>query len=318
MSTTQPKIAASAGPVVAAPATPAKRYTRSLIGDTWRRFRRHKLAVVGAIVYLTLIIVTVVGPLIWRTPINDLDFLYNPISGAFTAQHPLGADDLGRDTLARVLWGGRVSLAVGLCAMLVAITIGVVVGALAGFFGGWVDIGLSRLIEVFLAVPQLPLLLLVVYLYRNALVATFGPELGVFIMIVGVIGGLNWMPTARLVRAGFVTQREREYVEAARCLGAGPWRIIKHILPNTLSPIIVAGTLSVGASMIAESTLSFLGLGFPPDVPTWGRLLFDAQNFLTLTPRLALIPGMMIFLAVLSINFVGDGLRDALDPRRTL
>jgi peptide/nickel transport system permease protein len=167
-------------------------------------------------------------------------------------------------------------------------------------------------------VPQLPLLALVIYLYRNVLVTAFGPELGIFIMIVAVIGGLNWMPTARLVRAGFVTQREREYVEAARCLGAGSVRIIKHILPNVLSPIIVAGTLSVGSSMIAESTLSFLGLGFPPDVPTWGRLLFDAQNFLTIAPATAIIPGTMIFLAVLSINFVGDGLRDALDPRRTL
>lgn len=318
MTTTERTAAAAPAVAVATPVGPARRYDRSLLRDTWRRFRRHKLALIGAFVYLGLIAVTVVGPLAWRTPINDLDFMYNPVSGSFTAQHPLGADDLGRDTLARLLWGGRVSLAVGLCAMLVAITIGVVVGALAGFFGGWVDIALSRLIEVFLAVPQLPLLLLIVYLYRNTLVAAFGIELGIFIMIVGVIGGLNWMPTARLVRAGFVTQREREYVEAARCLGAGPWRIIKHILPNTLSPIIVAGTLSVGASMIAESTLSFLGLGFPPDVPTWGRLLFDAQNFLTLTPRLALIPGLMIFLAVLSINFVGDGLRDALDPRRTL
>jgi peptide/nickel transport system permease protein len=161
-------------------------------------------------------------------------------------------------------------------------------------------------------------LLLVIYLNRNTLVEAFGPEIGIFLMIVAVIGGLNWMPTARLVRAGFVTQREREYVEAARCLGAGPRRIIGHILPNTLSPIIVAGTLSVGSSMILESTLSFLGLGFPPDVPTWGRLLFDAQNFLTIAPATALIPGTLIFLAVLSINFVGDGLRDALDPRRTM
>ncbi len=321
MSTTQ-TAAAAGGAAVAAPAPVAGRYNRSLVGDTWRRFRRHKLAVVGAVVYLTMVLVTVVGPLVWRTPINDLDFMYNGSCTGFlcwaTPAHPLGADDLGRDTLARVLWGGRVSIAVGLCAMLVAIVIGVVVGALAGFFGGWVDITLSRIIEVFLSVPQLPLLLLVIYLYRNVLVATFGPELGVFIMIVAVIGGLNWMPTPRLVRAGFVTQREREYVEAARCLGAGPWRLMRQILPNTLSPIIVAGTLSVGSSMIAESTLSFLGLGFPPDVPTWGRLLFDALNFLTIQPSLALFPGLMIFLAVLSINFIGDGLRDALDPRRTL
>ncbi len=310
--------AATGGAAIAAPAPMAPRYNRSLVGDTWRRFRRHKLAVIGAFVYIAMVLLTTVGPLIWTTPINDLDFAYSPTPSPFTAKHPLGADDLGRDTLARVLWGGRVSIAVGLCAMVVAITIGVVVGALAGFFGGWVDIALSRIIEVFLSVPQLPLLLLVIYLYRNILVAAFGPELGVFMMIVAVIGGLNWMPTARLVRAGFVTQREREYVEAARCLGAGPGRIIKHILPNVLSPIIVAGTLSVGSSMIAESTLSFLGLGFPPDVPTWGRLLFDAQNFLTIAPATAIIPGTMIFLAVLSINFVGDGLRDALDPRRTL
>ena len=314
MSTTE-TAATPSGAAIAAPTPAAGRYNRSLVGDTWRRFRRHKLAVVGVIVYFAMVVLTIVGPLIWRTPINDIDF---SASNSFSAAHPLGTDDLGRDTLARVLWGGRVSIAVGLCAMVVAITIGVIVGALAGFFGGWVDIALSRIIEVFLSVPQLPLLLLVIYLYRNAVVAVFGLELGVFLMIVAVIGGLNWMPTARLVRAGFVTQREREYVEAARCLGAGSGRIIKHILPNVLSPIIVAGTLSVGSSMIAESTLSFLGLGFPPDVPTWGRLLFDAQNFLTIAPATAIIPGTMIFLAVLSINFVGDGLRDALDPRRTL
>jgi peptide/nickel transport system permease protein len=270
---------------------------------------------VGAFVYLFLILLTLVGPLVWRTPIDSIDF---SSSNQFSSTHPLGTDDLGRDVLARILWGGRVSIAVGLAAMLVAITIGVTVGSIAGYFGGWVDTLLSRIIEVFLAVPQLPLLLVVVYLYRTAVVRALGPELGVFVLIVGVIGALNWMPTARLVRAGFITQREREYVEAARCLGAGAGRIIKHILPNTLSPIIVAATLSVGSSMIAESTLSFLGLGFPPDVPTWGRLLFDAQNFLTLQPTLALFPGLMIFLAVLSINFIGDGLRDALDPRRTL
>jgi peptide/nickel transport system permease protein len=309
-------MSANAAAISAAPAVDIRvRESRSLWKDAWRRFRRHRLAVTGAWVYAILIVLTLAGPFVWTKGINDIDF---SASNQISAAHPLGADDLGRDLLARILWGGRVSIAVGLAAMLVAITIGVVVGSAAGFFGGWVDTLLSRVIEVFLAVPQLPLLLVVVYLYRSALVKVLGPELGVFVMIVGVIGALNWMPTARLVRAGFITQREREYVEAARCLGAGPARIIKHILPNTMSPIIVAGTLSVGASMIAESTLSFLGLGFPPDVPTWGRLLFDAQNFLTLAPNLALFPGLMIFLAVLSINFLGDGLRDALDPRRQL
>jgi peptide/nickel transport system permease protein len=308
---------AQAEPVAAQAAAPAaaRRQQRSLWRDAWRRFRNHRLAVVGSIVYLSLIVMTLAGPLVWRTAINDIDFA---ASNQFSARHPLGTDDLGRDVLARILWGGRVSIAVGLCAMLVAITIGVTVGALAGFFGGWLDTALSRVIEVFLSVPQLPLLLVVVYLYRTALVQAVGPEIGVFVLIVGVIGALNWMPTARLVRAGFITQREREYVEAARCIGAGPFRLIRQILPNTLSPIIVAGTLSVGSSMLAESTLSFLGLGFPPDTPTWGRLLYDALNFLTISPSLALFPGLMIFLAVLSINFIGDGLRDALDPRRTL
>jgi peptide/nickel transport system permease protein len=315
MATTESTVRSAATAAVAVAPTPVGRYNRSLLGDTWRRFRHHKLAVLGAIVYLTLIALTIVGPFLWKTSVNDIDFT---VSNQFSAKHPMGTDDLGRDTLARVLYGGRISIAVGLAAMLVASTIGVLIGAMAGFFGGWVDVSLSRIIEVFLSVPQLPLLLLIIYLYRNALVALLGPEVGVFVITVAVIGGLNWMATARLVRAGFVTQREREYVEAARCLGAGPWRIIKHILPNTLSPIIVAATLSVGAAMIAESTLSFLGLGFPPDVPTWGRLLFDAQNFLTLAPTQAIFPGMFIFLAVLSINFVGDGLRDALDPRRTL
>jgi peptide/nickel transport system permease protein len=310
MSTTE---AIAAAPAAAGSAV--RRHDRSLVKDAWRRFRKHRLAVTGAIIYVSLLVMTLVGPLVWRTSINDIDFT---ASNQFSAAHPLGTDDLGRDVLARLLWGGRISLAVGLCAMLVAITIGVTVGAVAGFFGGWIDTILSRIIEVFLSVPQLPLLLVVIYLYRNTLVQAVGPELGVFLMIVAVIGGLNWMATARLVRSGFITQREREYVEAARCLGAGPDRLIKHILPNTLSPIIVAATLSVGTSMIAESTLSFLGLGFPPDVPTWGRMLYDAQNFLTISPTLALFPGFMIFLAVLSINFIGDGLRDALDPRRTL
>jgi peptide/nickel transport system permease protein len=319
MSTAESRSDAIAAPGVAAPTATtlprAAQEHRSLWRDAWRRFRRHRLALVGGVVYLSLILLTLIGPLVWRTPIDSIDFA---ASNQFSSTHPLGTDDLGRDVLARILWGGRVSIAVGLAAMLVAITIGVTVGSIAGYFGGWVDTLLSRIIEVFLAVPQLPLLLVVVYLYRTAVVRALGPELGVFVLIVGVIGALNWMPTARLVRAGFITQREREYVEAARCLGAGAGRIIKHILPNTLSPIIVAATLSVGSSMIAESTLSFLGLGFPPDVPTWGRLLFDAQNFLTLQPTLALFPGLMIFLAVLSINFIGDGLRDALDPRRML
>lgn len=288
---------------------------RTLWQDAWRRFRRHRLARLGLFMYLSVVAIVMLGPFLWRVPLAEIDFMASNI--AFSAAHPMGTDDLGRDTLARILWGGRVSIAVGIVAMLISISIGTIVGALSGFFGGTVDLILMRVTEVYLSIPALPVLLLVTYLFRPVFVNAFGPEIGVFVMVVSVIGGLTWMPTSRLVRAGFLTLREREFVEAARVLGVGSGRIIfKHILPNTLSPIIVAATLAVGAAMISEATLSFLGLGFPPDFPTWGRLLNDAQNYLTINPSMAIFPGTMIFLAVLSINFVGDGLRDALDPRR--
>ncbi|TAK24589.1 MAG: ABC transporter permease [Chloroflexota bacterium] len=288
---------------------------RSLWQDSWRRFRRHRLARTGLVIYVLVATLTFIGPFLWRLPIDNIDFM--AANGGMTSAHPMGTDDLGRDTLARILWGGRVSIAVGIAAMLVSISTGTLIGALAGFFGGRVDVLLSRVIEVFLAIPQLPLLLVVTYLFRPVFTNALGSEFGVFVMIVSVIGGLTWMPTARLVRAGFLSLREREFVEACRVLGVGSTRIIfRHILPNTLSPIIVSATLAVGSAMIAEATLSFLGLGFPPDFPTWGRLLNDAQNYMTLNPLMALFPGVMIFMSVLSINFVGDGLRDALDPRR--
>jgi len=307
----------AAAPAVAVPGEPniAELPERTLWGDAWRRFRKHRMARTGLIVYLALVALVLLGPFIWRVNVLDIDFMAS--NAGMSAAHPLGADDLGRDTLARILSGGRVSIAVGIAAMAVSITLGTLMGALSGYFGRWVDVVLMRITEVFLSIPQLPVLLLVTYLFRGVFVGALGPELGVFVMVVSVLGGLNWMSTARLVRAGFLTLREREFVEACRCLGVGNGRIIfKHILPNTLSPIIVAATLAVGSSMIAEATLSFLGLGFPPDFPTWGRLLNDALNFLTLNPLMAIVPGVMIFLAVLSINFVGDGLRDALDPRR--
>ncbi|HZQ98687.1 MAG TPA: ABC transporter permease [Chloroflexota bacterium] len=288
---------------------------RTLWQDAWRRFRKHRMARTGLVVYLLLVTLVLVGPFVWRVNVLDIDFMAS--NAGPSPVHPLGADDLGRDTLARVLNGGRVSVAVGIAAMVVSITLGSLVGSLSGYFGTWVDIVLMRITEVFLSIPQLPVLLLITYLFRQVFVNALGPNLGVFVMIVSVLGGLNWMSTARLVRAGFLTLREREFVEACRVLGVGHGRIIfRHILPNTLSPIIVAATLAVGSSMIAEATLSFLGLGFPPDFPTWGRLLNDALNYLTINPMMALVPGTMIFLAVLSINFIGDGLRDALDPRR--
>src|SRR2546428_738511 len=192
-------------------------------------------------------------------------------------------------------------------------------GALAGQLGGAADHTLMRLTDLFLSLPQLPLLLLIVYLFRDVLKKTLGSEAGVFVLIVAVIGGLRWMPVARLVRAQFLSLREKEFVEAARSLGAAPLRqVLRHILPNAIGPVIVAGSLDVAAAIIAESSLSFLGLGFPPDIPTWGRILFDAKANLDFAPHWALFPGTAIFLTVLSINYIGDGLRDALDPRKVL
>jgi peptide/nickel transport system permease protein len=285
--------------------------------EAWRRFRRHKLAVVSLVVVLLLMAAVIFGPWVWKLAINDIDFTAR-LKGPSLA-HPLGTDDLGQDLLARMLYGGRISLAVGLAAMGMAITVGVTLGAIAGISRGWVDSALMWLTDLFLSLPQLPLLLLLIYLFRDALKASFGPEVGVFIMIVLVIGGFRWMPVARLVRAQFFSLREKEFVEAARALGASTTRqVVRHILPNALGPVIVAGTIDVAAAIIAESTLSFLGLGFPPDIPTWGRILFDSKDYLDIAAHWALFPGMAIFLTVLSINFIGDGLRDALDPRRVL
>ena len=203
--------------------------------------------------------------------------------------------------------------------MLLGICVGTTVGAVAGQFGGVVDSALMRWTDLFLSLPQLPIFLLVVYLFRDSIRKVLGPEMGAFVLIVAVIGGLRWMPVARLVRAQFLSLREKEFVEAARALGVPTARqIVRHVLPNAIGPVIVAGSLDVAAAIILESTLSFLGLGFPPDIPTWGRILFDAKDNLDFAPHWAIFPGTAIFLAVLSINFIGDGLRDALDPRRVL
>lgn len=285
--------------------------------EAWRRFRKHKLAVVSAVVLGFLIMAVLFGPLVWRVPINDIDF--SVILQGPSLAHPLGTDDLGQDLLARMLYGGRISLAVGFTAMLVAVSVGILIGAIAGLAGGKTDAALMWLTDLFLSLPQLPLLLLIIFLFRDSLKAIVGPELGVFILIVIIIGLFNWMQVARLVRAQFFSLREKEFVEAARALGASRFRLaVRHILPNSLGPVIVAATIDVAAAIIAESTLSFLGLGFPPDIPTWGRLLYDARDHLDFAPHWALFPGLAIFLTVLTINFVGDGLRDALDPRRVV
>jgi peptide/nickel transport system permease protein len=310
---------ASAAPaaVATAPAIPRKRQRFSPWQEAWRRFRRHRLAVASAVVLMAMVAAIAIGPLIWTVPINEIDFA-SKLEGPSWA-HPLGTDDLGQDVLARVLYGGRISISVGLAAMFVAIFVGVLVGALAGMSSGRLDALLMWLADLFLSLPPLPLLLLLFYLFRDSLKALLGPEGGIFILIVIVIGGLRWMTSARLVRAQFLSIREKEFVEAARALGASKLRlVVQHILPNVIGPVIVAATIDVAAAIIAESTLSFLGLGFPPDFPTWGRLLADAKDYLDIAPHWALASGIAIFLTVLSINFIGDGLRDALDPRRVI
>jgi len=308
-----------AGSTLASPTVSAAPRMRGVSpgAEAWRRFRKHKLAVVSSIILLTLVLVVLFGPLVWQVPINEIDFkakLKPP-----SLMHPLGTDDLGQDLLARMIYGGRISLAVGIASMLVAILVGVTIGAIAGVSRGSVDTALMWLADFFLALPQLPTLLLIIYLFRDSLKDIAGPEVGMFVLIVAVIGGFRWMPVARLVRAQFFSLREKEFVEAARALGAStPRQVVRHILPNSLGPVIVAATIDVAAAIIQESTLSFLGLGFPADIPTWGRLLYDAKDYLDIAPHWALIPGATIFFAVLTINFIGDGLRDALDPRKVI
>ncbi|HVB15411.1 MAG TPA: ABC transporter permease [Stellaceae bacterium] len=285
--------------------------------ETWRRFRRHRLAVAGALLLVLMVLAVALGPLVWRVPIDDIDFAAQLAGPSWS--HPLGTDDLGQDLLARMLYGGRISLSVGLAAMAVALVVGTVVGAIAGVSRGSVDMALMWLTDLFLSLPALPLLLLIMYLFRDTLTALVGPQLGVFVLIVAVIGGLRWMQVARLVRAQFLSLREKEFVEAARALGATTWRqVMRHILPNSLGPVIVAATVEVAAAIINEATLSFLGLGFPPDTPSWGRILYDAKDNLDVAPHWALVAGGAIFFTVLSINFAGDGLRDALDPRKVM
>jgi peptide/nickel transport system permease protein len=297
------------------------REQRSLWNNAWRQFRHHKLAMAGLVIFLAFTVIAFVGPLVYNEEVNA-PFAYTAGEPP-SISHVFGTDSIGQDMLARILYGGRISIAVGLVAALVAISLGTIVGAVAGFFGGFADSLLMRITDLFVSLPQLPLLLLITYLFKESMQnfaeRTFGSSnFGVFLLVVLVIGCLAWMPTARLVRASFLTVKEKEFVEAARSIGATRSMLIsRHILPNVLSPIIVAATLEVGGAIITESALSFLGLGFPSDVPTWGQMLFQAKDYLELYPHEALIPGTLIFLTVLSINYIGDGLRDALDPRKS-
>ena len=286
---------------------------RSLWGDVWRQFRTHKGAVVGVAVFTFFVLVVVLGPFIHTVDPTFLDIRNKNLLP--TMAHPMGTDNLGRDMLAQVMAGGQVSMLVGVTAMLLSLVLGAFVGVIAGFFKS-LDGLLMRFTDLFLALPILPLLLVIIMLFRDSLRSVFGPETGIFILIVFVIGITSWMQTARIVRGEVLALKEQEFIIAAHSIGTRRHRIItRHILPNVLSPILVSATLGIANAIITGSALSFLGLGFPSDFPTWGRLLFDGKDFMQLTPARVIWPGLAISLTVLSVNYIGDGLRDALDPR---
>ncbi|MFD1746825.1 ABC transporter permease [Rhizobium helianthi] len=282
-------------------------------GMFWRKFRRHKGGVAGLIVFTAILLTVYVGPLIHTIDPNKIDIRAKNQGPSLA--HPFGTDNLGHDMLAQVMAGGQISLAVGITAMLLALLLGTLVGVLSGYFRR-LDGPLMRLTDLFLALPLLPLLLVIIMLFRDTLRGAFGPETGIFILIVFVIGITSWMHTARIVRGDVLAVKSQEFIIAAKSSGMREYRIVlRHILPNVLSSIMVSATLGIAAAIITESALSFLGLGFPSDFPTWGRLLFDGANFLQITPSRVIWPGLAISLTVLSVNYIGDAIRDALDPR---
>jgi len=280
----------------------------------WRRFRRHPGAIAGAIVLGLIVLAVLLAPLSPYDPeTSDLAVRFQPPSW----QHPMGTDALGRDLLTRVLYGGRVSLTVGVLVVVISLAIGVPVGALAGFHGGRLDSILMRLTDIFLSMPAFLVLILLSAILREVDAPLF--ERNNVLTISLVIGVLSWMTFSRLVRAAFLTIREMDFVTAARCVGASNRRlIVTHILPNAIGPIIVEATLGLGYAIIEESGLSFLGFGIQPPTPSWGNLLSNAQEYLTKYPWLAIFPGLMIFLTIISANYIGDGLRDAFDPHKVL
>ncbi|NOX74030.1 MAG: ABC transporter permease [Alphaproteobacteria bacterium] len=286
---------------------------RSQWFDVWAQFKTHRGAVIGMWFFIFITLLVVIGPYLWTLDANFIDIRAKNQGPSLA--HPMGTDQLGRDAFSQVLAGGQVSLSVGVVAMLLALFLGTLVGILAGYFKR-IDGLLMRFTDLFLALPLLPLLLVMVMLFRDSLRGLFGPETGIFILIVFAIGITSWMNTARIVRGEVLALKEQEFVLAARSIGTPPYRmILRHILPNVMSPIMVSATLGIANAIITESALSFLGLGFPSDFPTWGRLLFDSTNFMTLSPERVIYPGLAISLTVLSVNYMGDGLRDALDPR---
>ncbi|MEN8935137.1 MAG: ABC transporter permease [Planktotalea arctica] len=298
---------------------------RSQWRDVWDQFRKHKGALFGGGFLLFITLFVIIGPYIWTLDAQKLDIRNKDMRPIYTWlwdgsakiawNRPLGTDNLGRDMLANMIKGGRTSLAVGWAAMVLALFLGTLIGVLSGYFKR-LDGILMRFTDLVLSLPLLPLLLVAVTLFRQPLRAAFGPEEGMFILIVGVIGITSWMQTARIVRGEVLALKEREFILAARSIGTTPGKIItRHLLPNIMSPIMVSATLGLATAIITESALSFLGVGFPSDFPTWGKMLADSVPRMTEYPERVLLPGIAISLTVLSVNYLGDGLRDAHDPR---
>ncbi|MEM9968692.1 MAG: ABC transporter permease [Pseudomonadota bacterium] len=293
--------------------------------DVWDQFRKHKGAVFGGGFLFFITLGVLIGPFLWEIDPQKLDIRNKDWRPVYTLlwdadaragwKHPFGTDQLGRDILAQMIAGGQVSMAVGWLAMGLALVIGTAIGVASGYFKR-LDFALMRFTDLMLSLPLLPMVLLAVTLFRQPLNAAYGPEGGMFILIVSIIGLTSWMQTARIVRGDILALKEREFILAARSIGTTNGKIIRrHLLPNVISPIMVSATLGLATAIITESALSFLGVGFPSDFPTWGKLLADAVQRMQEYPERVLLPGIAISLTVLSVNYLGDGLRDALDPR---
>ena len=303
-------------PTVVAPVAEEEVFSKVTV---WKRFRRHKLAMAGAVVLLIMVLVAIFA---WKiapfdpNAIDEAHWQGNAVAPCFQdaahcAGHVLGLDENGRDELSRLMFGAQISLTVAVCAVLMELIIGTLLGAIAGYYGGLVDYILMRVTDVFLSIPLLPLLLVL-----TGIVAASSTKAALsFQVIVVIIGALSWPSVARLVRASFLSLREREYAEAARAVGNGDLRImLRHLLPNAMAPIIVQATLDIANVIIVESVLSFLGFGIQPPTASWGNMLSNAEANLQDMWWAAVFPGLCILLTVLAINYIGDGLRDALDP----
>lgn len=284
----------------------------------WLRFRRHKMALFGIFVLVLLFVFSFGGALVYSEKFAN----FNDTSQRLMAsswEHPFGTDSIGRDILARTIYGGQISLTIGLVAVLIETILGIIVGALAGYYGGFVDAILMRITEAMLNIPTIFLLIVMAKFFGgNVPEIEIGGRVlsGSVIVIIVIIGATSWMYLARIVRAEFLSLKENEFILAARATGTSNFQIIfYHILPNTFAPIIVSSTLSVANAILAEAYISFLGLGVQPPTATWGNMLESSAKYLDTAPWLWFFPGMLILLTVLSINFIGDGLRDALDPR---